>query len=403
MTTRRNRNGGDTEMIALKSRHLFSGTDGEIVENGVVLVDGDRIVAAGTSDSVTIAPNSDVIELDEHTVLPGLIDAHTHLRQVGETLIYSGETPTEGDLALQACRNLRRDLCSGVTTMRILGEQDFHDVPVRRAVENGTVPGPRLLLATRAIHATNGHGYGTGYDGPDEIRRAVRENLRAGADVIKMMATGSVDLRGGHFSQEYTREEMATVVEEAHRVGRRVAAHAIRPPEVAACLETGVDTIEHGHMIDDRCIELLLEKDAWLVGTLAIVVDEEILAADMEANPTFADVEWLPRRRAAPAAYRRAIEAGVRYASGTDAMHGELPKELEVLVGIGISESRALLSATRDAAAALGILPITGTLEPGKQADVIAVRGNPLEDIGALREVEVIMKSGLRYDHLSLE
>ena len=149
--------------------------------------------------------SSDVIELDEHTVLPGLIDAHTHLRQVGETLIYSGETPTEGDLALQGCRNLRRDLCSGVTTMRILGEQDFHDVPVRRAVENGTVPGPRLLLATRAIHATNGHGYGAGYDGPDEIRRAVRENLRAGADVIKMMATGSVDLRGGRTSARSTR------------------------------------------------------------------------------------------------------------------------------------------------------------------------------------------------------
>ena len=167
-------------MFALKSRHLFDGTDGELVENGVVLVDGDRIAAAGPGDAVAIPPNSEVIELDEHTVLPGLIDAHTHLRQVGETLIYSGETPTAGDLALQACRNLRRDLCSGVTTMRILGEQDFHDVPVRRAVENGTVPGPRLLLATRAIHATNGHGYGAGYDGPEEIRRAVRENLRGG-------------------------------------------------------------------------------------------------------------------------------------------------------------------------------------------------------------------------------
>ena len=390
-------------MIALKCRYLFDGADGELVENGIVLVDGDRIAAAGPSDAVAVPPHAEVIELDEHTVLPGLIDAHTHLFQIGETLIYSGETPAAGDLALQAARNVRRDLCSGVTTMRVLGEQDFNDVPVRRAIENGTVPGPRLLLATRAIHATNGHGYGRGYDGPHEIRRAVRENLRAGADVIKMMATGSVDLRGGHFNQEYTREEMATVVEEAHRVGKRVAAHAIRPPEIAACLETGVNTIEHGHMVDDRCIELLLEKDAWLVGTLAIVLDEHILAADMEANPTFADVEWLPRRRAAPAAYRRAIEAGVRYASGTDAMHGELPKELEDLVGIGISESKALLSATRDAADALDVLPVTGTLEPGKQADVLAVRGNPLDDIGALRNVEVIMKSGRRYDHLSLE
>ena len=390
-------------MIAIKSRYLFDGTSEDLVEHGVVLVEGERIAVAGPAKEVTVPAGARVVDLGEHTLLPGLIDAHTHLRQTGETLIYSGQAPTAGDLALQACRNLRRDLCSGVTTMRVLGEQDFNDVPVRAAVDAGTVPGPRLLLATRAIHATNGHGYGTGFDGPHEIRRAVRENLRAGADVIKMMATGSVDLRGGHFSQEYTREEMATVVEEAHRVGKRVAAHAIRPPEVAACLDLGVDTIEHGHMIDDHCIELFLDKRAWLVGTLAIVLDEEILAADMEANAAFAEIEWLPRRRAAPAAYRRAIEAGVRYASGTDAMHGELPKELEVLVGIGIPEAKALLSATRDAAGACDLLAETGTLEAGKRADMVAVRGNPLEDIRTLRDITLIMKAGQRYDHLSVE
>ena len=310
------------------------------------------------------------------------------------------EAIEDGVVLIEAARSVR-DLCSGVTTMRILGEEDFHDVPVREAVECGVIPGPRLLLATRAIHASNGHGFGKGFDGPDEIRRGVRENLRAGADVIKMMATGSVDLRGGHFSQEYTEAEIATVVEEAHRVGKRVAAHAIRPPEVAACVEAGVDTIEHGHMIDERCIDLMIANDAWLVGTLAIVLDEHILADDMEANPTFADIEWLPRRRAAPEVYLKAIEAGVRYASGTDALHGELPGELEALVGIGVSESRALLSATRDAADALDILSLTGTLEEGKQADVIAVRGDPLDDITVLRNVEFIMKSGERYDHLS--
>ena len=388
-------------MIAISARRLFDATSNAIIDDGVVLIEGDCIVASGPRHAVDVPAQADLVEFGDHTVMPGLIDAHTHLRQTGESLIYSGFTPGAGELALQACRNIRRDLCSGVTTMRILGEQDFHDVPVREAVERDVIPGPRLLLATRAIHASNGHGFGKGFDGSDEIRRAVRENLRAGADVIKMMATGSVDLRGGHFGQEYSEGEIATVVEEAHRVGKRVAAHAIRPPEIIACLEAGVDTIEHGHMLDERCIELLIENDRWLVGTLAIVLDEHILAADMDANPAFANVEWLPRRRAAPEVYRNAIDAGVKYASGTDAMHGELPKELEVLVEIGVSESRALLSATRDAADALDILGLTGTLEGGKQADIIAVRGNPLDDITALRNVEFIMKSGRRYDHLS--
>jgi len=388
---------------AIVSSRIYDATGAEPIADGVVVVEGERIVSVGPRARVPVPRDAALVELDGHTLMPGLIDAHTHLRQVGETLIYSGFTPGPAQLALHAARNLRRDLCAGVTTLRVLGEQDFNDVPVRAAVEAGVIPGPRLLLATRAIHATNGHGYGPGFDGPDTIRRAVRENLRAGADVIKMMATGSVDLCGGHFEQEYTREEMTTVVEEAHRVGKRVAAHAIRPPEICACLEVGVDTIEHGHMLDERCIELLLEKDAWLVGTLAIVLDEEVLAADLAANPTFAEVEWLPRRRAAPDSYRRAIEAGVRYASGTDGLHGDLPKELETLVGIGVSPEAALLSATRDAAEVCGILERLGTLEPGKLADVVAVEGDPLEDIRALRSVGLIMKAGRRWEHLSVQ
>jgi len=163
----------------------------------------------------------------------------------------------------------------------------------------------------------------------------------------------------------------------------------------------GVDSIEHGHMLDENCIELMLKHGTWLVGTLAIVLDENILAEDLAVNPCFANVEWLPRRAAAPDSTRKAIAAGVKYACGTDAMHGQMAYELEAHVRIGISEETALLAATRNAADCCGVIDRLGTLEAGKCADVIAVEGNPLEDITALRRVCLVMKDGQRYDQLS--
>jgi imidazolonepropionase-like amidohydrolase len=155
-------------------------------------------------------------------------------------------------------------------------------------------------------------------------------------------------------------------------------------------------------MLDDSCIEKLLEHDAWLVGTLAIVLDEDILSKDLEANPDFANIEWLPRRRVAADNYRKAIEAGVKYASGTDAMHGDLPTEIEKLVTVAeVPADTAILSVTRNAADACDVLNLVGTLEVGKYADIISVKGNPLENINVMHDVDLIMKNGQRFDHLS--
>lgn len=386
--------------VALRAARLFDGTGAPAIENAVVVIEGSRIAAAGPAGSIALPQGAEVIDLPGHTLMPGLIDTHTHLFQAGERRIFD-RTPEEIETrVLKAARNLRIDLNSGVTTVRLVGTPDFSDIAVREAINAGDIPGPRIVTATRAIHATNGHGYAGGFDGVEEIRKAVRANLRRGADLIKFMATGSVDRPGGHFLPEYSHEEFAVIIDEAHRYGRKACAHCIQPTEIKLCVELGVDFIEHGHMMDDDCIDVMKRRGTWLVGTLAIVIDEEIFAEDLAINPIFRDVEWLPRRRMAPDNTRKAIAAGLHYACGTDAMHGGMAYEVRAHVDIGIDNHTALMAATGNAARACGLDHILGSIEAGKEADIIAVDGDPLTRITALEHLSLIMKAGRRYDYL---
>lgn len=379
---------------------MFCATGRELVENAVVVVRKDRIEAAGSAGAVDVPQDAERVDLPGHTLIPGLIDAHTHMTQAGEKPIFDASPDDPQASLLRAARNMRRDLAAGVTSVRLVGTPDFLDIAMRAAIEARDVPGPRIVTATRAIHATNGHGYSGGFDGVEEIRKAIRTNLRKGADLIKFMATGSVDRSGGHFLPEYSSEEFAAIIGEAHRYGIKACAHCIQPTETRICVELGVDFIEHGHMIDEDCIDLMKRKGTWLVGTLAIVLNEEILAADLSANSDFREIEWLPRRRMAPEVTRKAISAGLPYACGTDAMHGGMPYEVRAHVEIGIENHVAIMAATSGGARACGLGDLVGTIEPGKQADIVAIDGNPLVDVAALERPSLIMKAGRRYDYL---
>jgi imidazolonepropionase-like amidohydrolase len=382
--------------IRIRAGRLFDATGSPLIENGAVLVDGERIVAAGSAGDVP--PGDEELIFAEGTLLPGLVDAHTHISfNMGEQAVGALERGSAVHRALRATRYLRQDLLAGVTLIRVVGEMEFLDVAVKDAVATGTIAGPRMVVATRGLAATNGHGGewpGNAVDGVDEMRKAVRTNLRRGADLIKLLVTGSVDHPGGHFACGFTPDEIAAAVEEAHRAGKTVGVHAVRSEDVRICVELGVDAIEHGHMIDRPTIDLMVERGAWLVATLAIVLDEDLLAPDLTANPTFADVEWLPRRAAAPEAYRSAVAAGVRWACGTDAMHGRMADEIAALVGIGIPPGDVLIAATRSGAELCGLGDRLGTVEPGKLADLIVVDGNPLEDVSALRRIKMVMQNG---------
>jgi imidazolonepropionase-like amidohydrolase len=383
-------------MLRIEATWLFDGTGAEPLPDGAVLIDDKTIVASGPASEVPLGDES--LAFPSCTLMPGLVDAHTHLSfNMGEQPVGSLERGSVVHRALRATQYLRQDLAAGVTLVRVVGEVEFLDIAVKEAVAAGTIAGPRVITATRSLAATNGHGGewpGNAVDGVDEMRKAVRTNLRRGADLTKLLVTGSVDHPGGHFACGFSRDEIAVAVEESHRAGKPVAAHAVRPEDVRICVEEGVDAIEHGHILDSGAIELMRQRNTWLVATLAIVLDEQLLAPDLAANPLFADVEWLPRRAAAPTAYREAIAAGIRWACGTDAMHGRMADEVAALVGIGIPAISVLVAATRSGAEICGLGSSLGTLEPGKVADLLIVDGNPVEDVSALRSVRTVFQDG---------
>jgi imidazolonepropionase-like amidohydrolase len=344
-----------------------------------------------------------VLDWSDRFVMPGLVDAHSHIS------IVPGDGDQIGQLrqdvvpqALRATSNLRHDLASGTTTLRVMTEERFLDVQVREAIAAGVIPGPRLLCGTRGITASNGHGRAhSSFDGVDAIRRGVRENFQGGADHVKIFATGGVSSPGTTLNASvYSREEIRAAVEEAERAGKYAAAHAHGGPGLRLCVEEGVSTIEHAGLATDDDIALMKAHGAWLICTFSIFMHERGIEGGDGRHVAIMD-KLRAARRVMTERFPAHLASGVRFASGTDGVHGCMPFELECLVQFGVSSRDALLSGTRWGAEACRVDDLVGTVAPGKRADLLAVEGDPLADIRALRQVGVVMKDGEVQDVMS--
>jgi imidazolonepropionase-like amidohydrolase len=387
-------------LTAIKARRIIDGTGGPPIDHGVVLIDGDRIVAVGAQTRIAIPAGAALVDCGEQTVLPGFVDAHSHASIVpglGDQIGQLRQPPAAQ--MIRAVRNLRTDLRAGTTTMRVVGEEHFIDVDLRDAIAAGQIAGPRLLIATRPITARNGHGAALTFsDGEDEIRRHVRENVARGADLIKLFMTGGVSSKGTAARwYAYSPHEVAVAVEEAHRNNKPVAVHAHGGPGVRICVEAGVDTIEHGKLCELDDLVEMRRRNVWLVTNNAVGGHPDgIEKGDGHVPSIMAKLR--ESREKSRENFAAVLESGVRWALGTDSMHGLMWWEIAKVVEWGADPHDAILAATRRAAEAIGMGDAVGSLEAGKFADVISVDGDPLRDIACLQRVGLVMQGGRRVE-----
>lgn len=391
------------DTLAIRCGALFDATGAPPLRDAMVVVTDGRIAAVGPAATTPAPAGAAALDLGKRFVMPGLIDCHSHASIVpglGDQLGQLRRPPVPQ--ALAATANLRRDLAAGTTTMRLMGEEHFVDVDLRDAIEAGTIVGPRLLIATRGLAANNAHGRALeGFDGVDAVRRAARENLRRGADHVKVFVTGGVSSPGAMSTGSgYTREEIRAAVEEADRAGTYAAAHAHGGPGLRLAVEEGVGTVEHGALATDEDIALIRERGVWLICTFSIFLHPEgIEGGDGQRPAIMEKMRWA--RRLVDENFPRHLASGVRFASGTDAVHGQMPFELATLVRLGVPNRDALLAGTRWGAEACRVEREIGTIEPGKRADLIAIDGDPLRDIEAMARVRLVMKDGRIQDALT--
>ena len=394
----------------LRAARLLDVTTGRLVENAVVVVEGERLVAVGPAATTAVPEGARIVELGDRTLLPGLIDTHTHLMSDPTTPRYQRFALSFPRSVLVGARHARQTLLAGVTTVRDVGSPPYTDIALRDAIEAGDVIGPRILASGPSIGILGGHcdnnllspemayqaeGVANGTDG---VRIAVRRNVKYGADVIKYCGTGGVFSKGARPGmQQFTQEEANALVDEAHMHGRRVAVHAHGAEGIKVALKAGADTIEHASLIDEEGLKLARERGA----TLSMdIFNTDYTQAEGRRNGVSEesmrkDLEVADRQREN---FRRAVQLGVRLTMGTDAgiyPHGWNARQLAVMVRYGMSPAEALRAATLTGAEAIGRAQDLGSLTPGKLADVIAVPGDVLKDISAAERVSFVRKGGV--------
>jgi len=393
--------------IILRDVKIIDGC-GDAQARGFVVIEKNQILEVGKGPGPSKKNGHEAIDLDGRCVLPGMIDCHVHLCIDGSAdPMQSIQKDSATMITLKAARNAHLSLLAGVTTVRDLGSMNGISGSLRDAINLGVVTGPRVVTTNQAVCITGGQGwqFSRQADGADDVRRAVREQIRAGADAIKMMATGGVITQGVEpGSPQFTLEELKAGAEEAHKAGRKIAAHAQGNEGIKNSLRAGFDTIEHGIFLDDEAIALFLEKKATLVPTLSAPFNI-MEKGEKSGIPSFIIEKTRKVKDAHVESIKKAHKAGITIASGADSgtpfnLHGENLKELELLVGIGLSSMEAIVSATRVAAETLGLGSRLGTLQPGKLADLIVIEGDPLKDIAVLQRKDkmvAVMKDGQFY------
>jgi imidazolonepropionase-like amidohydrolase len=405
--------------VYIRAGHLFDGTSDNVRDNVVILVIGDRIQSVGPAQTAQIPAGSTVIDLSHATVLPGLIDCHVHLGARADRYneIYRfKDTPFSS--AFAAVVNARKTLEAGFTSVRDVGSLPFLAVDLRNSINEGLVPGPRIVASGPPISITGGHGDLNNYspqtrvsmfpeerdfqiaDGVDQVRHVVRAQVKYGVDVIKILATGGVLSKGDSpGAPQYTPEELKAAAEEAHMAGRKIAAHAHGTQGIKNAILAGIDSIEHASLIDDEGIRLAKEHGTYLV--MDIYNDDYILGKAVEFGLPKENVDKekmvgkLQREN-----FQRAVKAGAKMAFGTDAgvyPHGDNAKQFFYMVKFGMTPAQAIRAATSNAADLIGRAKDVGTVESGKYADLIAVSANPLQDMRALENVGFVMKGGVVY------
>ncbi|MFN2509064.1 MAG: amidohydrolase family protein [Chthoniobacterales bacterium] len=402
------------EVVALKAARLFDGKAKALVPNGVVVIKGDKIADAGSG--IAIPQGAQVMDLGDATLSPGFMDAHTHLTFDGslghqETILHDLQSEP-AKKAYDALKYARATLEAGFTTVRDVGAGHFIDVALRDAIASGTVAGPRMLVATLGIGATGGHFDGAnGFrnelfgkqstwtdgiaDGPEEVRKAVRFEVKNGADVIKASVSGGVlSLKDEVDVPQLSPAEIAALVEESHRLRKKVAVHCHGDTAARDAINAGVDSIEHGSFLKPETLALMKTKNVTLVPTL-------MAAAWVNSQADKYPPEIQAKAKAATEArgemFRNAVKTGVNIAFGTDAgvfPHGTNAKEFALMTELGMTPVDALRAATQGTAQLLGIAEKVGTIEKGKLADVIAMSGDPTQDITATERVFFVMKEG---------
>jgi imidazolonepropionase-like amidohydrolase len=396
----------------IRAGHVLDVRTGALRTNQAIVITGDKITQIVPSAEVAAGGDDITIDLPDATLLPGLIDMHTHLTFDLNSLGYSGLGISTAREALHGARNAKRTLEAGFTTVRNLGAFDYSDIALRDAINDGDVVGPRIVASGPALGITGGHcdenllppafhfqGGGVA-DGVEAAQHKVREVIKYGADVIKICATGGVLSKGDDpNASQFTLEEMKAIVADAHRLGRKVAAHAHGAEGVRWASEAGVDSIEHGHFMDDAAIATMKKNGTYLVPTLFLT---EYMQQHLKDSgvPEFSRQKMIEVAAAAPVNVKKAFAAGVKVAFGTDAAvypHGLNAGEFHVYVKLGMMPLAAIQTATVNASDLLGSKFNVGTLEPGKFADVIAVDGDPTKDVTILEHVKFVMKGGAVY------